>query len=292
MSEEVSEWVLDSQQREQQASRAPPSAPRARPAALDGTELVGTELMRLFASDRHTPTLPAGHRFPMEKYRLLRRRLLASGRFGPGDVVDALSPDVPGRPGAVRVGESRPNRKGARQPGAPPQGMPEGRLRASRAPLRGEPAGGAPASGTGLRPGTLESETVNQDGRRGGPPMKLAHTMIRVRDLERSIDFYTGFMGLREVRRKDLGDDATLVFLADEDENHHIELTHNKDGRDYELGDQFGHLAFTTDDLEAVVERVEEKGWWYRRSRPDTGSRYIFIKDPDGYDVEILQARS
>lgn len=120
--------------------------------------------------------------------------------------------------------------------------------------------------------------------------MRLAHTMIRVHDLERSLDFYTGFLGLREVRRKDLGDEATLVFLADEAEHHHVELTWNKDGRDYELGDQFGHLAFWADDLDAVVQEVESRGWWYRRSRPDP-SRYIFVKDPDGYDIEILQAR-
>lgn len=120
--------------------------------------------------------------------------------------------------------------------------------------------------------------------------MKLAHTMIRVRDLQRSVDFYTGFLGLREVRRKELGDDATLVFLADAEESHLIELTYNKDGRDYELGDQFGHLAFFTDDLEAIVAQVEANGWWFRRSRPDP-SRYIFVKDPDGYDIEILQAR-
>ena len=120
--------------------------------------------------------------------------------------------------------------------------------------------------------------------------MKLAHTMIRVRDLDRSIDFYSNFLGLRETRRKDLGD-ALLVFLADEDEHHYIELTFNKDGRDYDAGNQFGHLAFFTDDLAAVIERVEAEGWDYRGSRPETGSQYIFVKDPDGYDIEILQAQ-
>ena len=70
--------------------------------------------------------------------------------------------------------------------------------------------------------------------------MKLAHTMLRVRDLEKSLDFYTGFLGLKEVRRSPIGDEATLVFLADEDEHYHLELTYNHDGRDYELGDQFG----------------------------------------------------
>lgn len=118
--------------------------------------------------------------------------------------------------------------------------------------------------------------------------MKLAHTMIRVRDLDRSIDFYSNFLGLREARRKDLGD-AILVFLADEDEHHFVELTFNKDGRDYDIGNQFGHLAFFAEDLDAVIERVEAEGWDYRGSRPETGSKYIFIKDPDGYDIEILQ---
>lgn len=118
--------------------------------------------------------------------------------------------------------------------------------------------------------------------------MKLAHTMIRVRDLDRSIDFYSNFLGLREARRKDLGD-AILVFLADEDEHHFVELTFNKDGRDYDIGNQFGHLAFFAEDLDAVIERVEAEGWDYRGSRPGTGSKYIFIKDPDGYDIEILQ---
>ena len=78
--------------------------------------------------------------------------------------------------------------------------------------------------------------------------MKLAHTMIRVRDLDRSIAFYSEFLGLAETRRKDLGD-AVLVFLGDEAGNYFIELTFNKDGRDYEIGSQFGHLAFFADDL-------------------------------------------
>ena len=82
-----------------------------------------------------------------------------------------------------------------------------------------------------------------------------------------------------------------VVFLADDQEHYFIELTHNRDGRDYELGDQFGHLAFTVDDLESVVARVEEQSWWYRRSKPGNASKYIFVKDPNGYDIEILQAR-
>ena len=119
--------------------------------------------------------------------------------------------------------------------------------------------------------------------------MRLAHTMIRVRNLDESIEFYCGFLGLQEIRRKDLGDEATLVFLTDENKNYHIELTFNKDGRDYVIGDQFGHLAFHVNDLDKIISDVEERHWRYRESKPSSSSKYIFIKDPDGYDVEILE---
>ena len=119
--------------------------------------------------------------------------------------------------------------------------------------------------------------------------MKLAHTMIRVRDLEASIEFYGKLIGLQEDGRKEIGDEATLVFLTDADGHYRLELTHNKDGRDYTPGDQFGHLAFTTPDLEATILEVKRRGLPYRRSRPEMSSNYIFIQDPDGYDVEILQ---
>ena len=121
--------------------------------------------------------------------------------------------------------------------------------------------------------------------------MRLAHTMIRVKDLDATLEFYTGFLGLREVRRRPIGDEATLVFLTDEHGHYHVELTYNH-GRDaYTLGDQFGHLAFFTDDLETVVAEVERRGMDYRRSRPELSSKYIFVKDPNGYDVEILERK-
>jgi lactoylglutathione lyase len=119
--------------------------------------------------------------------------------------------------------------------------------------------------------------------------MKLAHTMIRVKDLEATLDFYVNFIGLAELRRKPIGDEATLVFLSDADGHYVLELTYNHGQTEYTLGDQFGHLAFHTDDLEGIVAEVERRGWWYRKSRPEVGSRYIFVKDPNGYDVEILQ---
>ncbi len=120
--------------------------------------------------------------------------------------------------------------------------------------------------------------------------MKLAHTMIRVKNLEATLDFYTDFLGLEEVSRKPIGDEATLVFLTDQSQCYYLELTYNHGQSEYELGDQFGHLAFTTDDLGAVIEKVKANGWWFRRSRPELSSQYIFVKDPNGYDIEILQA--
>tara|TARA_S200000501_G_scaffold378938_1_gene445170 strand:+ start:4606 stop:4977 length:372 start_codon:yes stop_codon:yes gene_type:complete len=122
--------------------------------------------------------------------------------------------------------------------------------------------------------------------------MKIAHTMIRIKDIDKSIEFYCDFLGLQETRRKELGDEATLVFLSDEDENYHIELTFNKDGRDYIIGNQFGHLAFHVSDLDKIISDVESRNWWYRRSKPSSSSNYIFVKDPDGYDVEILEVKS
>ena len=121
--------------------------------------------------------------------------------------------------------------------------------------------------------------------------MKLAHTMIRVKDLDATLEFYTGFLGLKETRRKNIGDEALLVFLTDDAGHYQIVLTLNHGRSDYTLGDQFGHLAFHTDDLARVVAEVERRGWSYRKSRPELSSKYIFVKDPNGYDVEILERR-
>lgn len=121
--------------------------------------------------------------------------------------------------------------------------------------------------------------------------MRLAHTMIRVKDVDETLGFYCGFLGLRETRRTDIGDEATLIFLQDDVGGYAIELTVNHGKTDYELGDQFGHLAFHTDDLEAVIADVERRGWEYRKSRPELSSRYIFVRDPNGYEVEILERK-
>ena len=82
------------------------------------------------------------------------------------------------------------------------------------------------------------------------------------------------------------------VIKLNTSQNYHIELTFNKDGRDYTIGNQFGHLAFHVDDLDRVISDVKDRGWWFRQSKPSSSSQYIFINDPDGYDVEILQVPS
>jgi len=99
--------------------------------------------------------------------------------------------------------------------------------------------------------------------------------------------------GLREERRKVLEKaDATLVFLADGEGDHRIELTYNHDGRDYVQGNQFGHFAFGVDDLDLARERLQAHGVAFTRGPyrvSEGGSRIAFIKDPDGIEIELIE---
>jgi lactoylglutathione lyase len=124
--------------------------------------------------------------------------------------------------------------------------------------------------------------------------MRLLHTMLRVGDLERSIDFYTQVLGMKLLRRKDYPDGKfTLAFVGygDEAENTVIELTYNWDTDRYDLGEGYGHIAIEVDDVyEAVAELRSRGGKVIREAGPmNAGTTLIaFIEDPDGYPVELI----
>lgn len=124
--------------------------------------------------------------------------------------------------------------------------------------------------------------------------MRLLHTMLRVGNLERSIDFYTGVLGMQLLRQKDYPDGKfTLAFVGygDESDNTVIELTYNWDTDHYDLGEGYGHIAIEVDDVyEAVTELKGRGGKVIRDAGPmNAGTTIIaFIEDPDGYPIELI----
>jgi len=124
--------------------------------------------------------------------------------------------------------------------------------------------------------------------------MRLLHTMLRVGDLQRSIDFYTHVLGMKLLRRKDYpGGRFTLAFVGygDESGNTVIELTYNWDTDRYDLGSGFGHIAIEVDDVHEAVEELRSRGGKVIRDAGpmNAGSTIIaFIEDPDGYPIELI----
>jgi len=124
--------------------------------------------------------------------------------------------------------------------------------------------------------------------------MRLLHTMLRVGDLQRSIDFYTHVLGMKLLRRKDYPDGRfTLAFVGygEESGNTVIELTCNWDTDRYDLGSGFGHIAIEVDDVYESVEELRSRGGKIIRDAGpmNAGSTIIaFIEDPDGYPVELI----
>lgn len=121
----------------------------------------------------------------------------------------------------------------------------------------------------------------------------MTHTCLRILDLEKSIEFYTKALSLKEVKRME-GSDFTLVFLSDEDENHQIELTYNHgQTQPYELGNGFSHIALYVDDLQKAHEYHKSLGYTVTDIKKVTEkSRGLyFITDPDGYKVELIQGK-
>lgn len=122
--------------------------------------------------------------------------------------------------------------------------------------------------------------------------MKFLHSMIRVRDLEKSLNFYCNLLGLKQVRTKRL-EDCTLYFLEDEN-GAQIELTHNDETpvTGYENGNAFGHFAFAVDSFEDFTEKMNKLGFEYLYEPFDLdgkGSWIAFLTDPDGNEVELVQ---
>ncbi|HFC92310.1 MAG TPA: lactoylglutathione lyase [Leucothrix mucor] len=124
--------------------------------------------------------------------------------------------------------------------------------------------------------------------------MRILHTMLRVVDLQRSIEFYTHILGMKLLRQKEYPEGKfTLAFLGygDEKENTVLELTHNWDTNAYQLGTAFGHIALEVNDVYTATDNIKQAGGKIlREAGPmNAGSTIIsFIEDPDGYQIELI----
>ena len=119
--------------------------------------------------------------------------------------------------------------------------------------------------------------------------MKYLHTMVRVTDLDESIDFYCNKLGLEELRRMDSEQGRfTLVFLAAPgDHEAQVELTYNWDPEEYDEGRNFGHLAYRVDDICALCQKLMDAG--VTINRPPRDGHMAFVRSPDNISIELLQ---
>lgn len=126
--------------------------------------------------------------------------------------------------------------------------------------------------------------------------MRILHTMIRVGDLERSIDFYTNVLGMKLLRRKDYPEGKfTLAFVGygDESDQAVIELTYNWGVGSYDPGTGFGHIAIEVGDVYAACDEIKRRGGTVvREAGPMKGGTTViaFVADPDGYRIELIGA--
>ena len=124
--------------------------------------------------------------------------------------------------------------------------------------------------------------------------MRILHTMIRVTDLKKSIKFYTDILEMKLLRQKDYPDGKfTLAFVGygNESEEAVIELTHNWDTSEYDIGNAFGHIAIEVDDVYKACESMKKSGGKIIRDAGpmNAGTTIIaFIEDPDGYQIELI----
>jgi len=124
--------------------------------------------------------------------------------------------------------------------------------------------------------------------------MRLLHTMLRVGKLDTSISFYTEVLGMKLLRQKDYPDGKfTLAFIGygDESDNTVIELTHNWDTEQYNIGDGYGHIAVEVDDVYKATDAIKQRGGKIIRDAGpmNVGTTIIaFVEDPDGYQIELI----
>jgi lactoylglutathione lyase len=127
--------------------------------------------------------------------------------------------------------------------------------------------------------------------------MRFLHTMFRVTDLEKSIDFYSNIFGMQLLRQKEFpGGKFTLAFLGYGDESNHtvLELTHNWETDSYEMGTAFGHIAIGVEDAYKACDEITAKGGdVVRPAGPMQHSTTViaFVKDPDGYMIELIEGK-
>lgn len=119
--------------------------------------------------------------------------------------------------------------------------------------------------------------------------MKYLHTMLRITDIDQSLDFYCNKLGLKELRRRvDEKGRYTLIFLAAPgDESAQVELTYNWDPETYTGGRNFGHLAYAVDDIYDLCDRLMKSG--VTINRPPRDGRMAFVRSPDNISIELLQ---
>ena len=119
--------------------------------------------------------------------------------------------------------------------------------------------------------------------------MKYLHTMVRVTDLDRSVDFYCNKLGLKEISRIDVEVGRfTLVFLAAPgDEDAQVELTYNWDPEPYDSGRNFGHLAYGVENIYAICQQLLDGG--VTINRPPRDGHMAFVRSPDNISIELLQ---
>jgi lactoylglutathione lyase len=123
--------------------------------------------------------------------------------------------------------------------------------------------------------------------------MKLLHTMIRVKNIEESLKFYTELLNMKLDYKKRL-EDCELYFLSDEEGTVQIELTYNDKTPEngYDLGNGYGHFGFSVESLDNFTQKMNELGYKYLYEPFDVtgkGSKIAFIKDPDGYEIELIE---